>query len=143
MAANIITLTTDFGTADSYAPAMKGVMLSINPACTIIDITHDIAPRDIRGACFALSACYRYFPGGTIHVAVVDPGVGSARRPILIETDDYLFVGPDNGLFSFALAGQGVKNVFELTNASCFIFAVRNQKKPHPIGAEKTSNKSC
>lgn len=117
----IITLTTDFGLADTYVGTMKGVILSINPQCTIVDITHQVASRDITGGCFALSASYSFFPEGTIHVAVVDPGVGSTRRPILIEMEKYFFIGPDNGILSFVLTGQEVKNVFEITDTSCFL----------------------
>ena len=112
---SVITLTTDFGLSDHYAGTMKGVILSINPKCTIVDITHQIASQDVMGGCFTLSESYTFFPERTIHVAVVDPGVGSARRSILVETKKYLFVGPDNGIFSFVLAGKDVKNVFEIT----------------------------
>ncbi len=118
---NIITLTTDFGTGDTYAGTMKGVILSINPQCRIVDLTHQISPQDIMGGCMSLSASYGFFPNGTIHLAVVDPGVGSNRRPILIETEKYFFVGPDNGIFSFILSASEVKNVFELTNNSFFL----------------------
>lgn len=120
----IITLTTDFGTCDTYAGTIKGVILSINPQCTIVDITHQVAPQDIMGGCFALSSSYGYFPDGSIHLAVVDPGVGSTRRPILIETDNFFFVGPDNGIFSFILTGPDVKNIFEITNSAFFLPSV-------------------
>ncbi len=97
----IIALLTDFGTRDYFVGAMKGVMLSINESAKIVDITHEIAPQNILSASFTLSACYKDFPRGTIFVAVVDPGVGSERRAILVETEDYFFVAPDNGLLSF------------------------------------------
>lgn len=112
----IITLTTDFGTSDIYVGVMKGVILSINPKAHIVDLTHDIAPQDISGAGFALAAAYTYFPAGTVHVAVVDPGVGTARRAIVIETHNQFFVGPDNGLFSFVLRGRDVRRIVEITN---------------------------
>jgi S-adenosylmethionine hydrolase len=118
---NIITLITDFGTADTYVGTMKGVIISINPRCTIIDITHNIAPQDIRGGCFALQVSHKYFPAGTIHVAIVDPGVGSIRRPLLVETDKFFFIGPDNGILNQVLTQPGFKNVFEITNASYFL----------------------
>jgi len=124
MTASIITLTTDFGTADAYAGAMKGVILSINPQCTIVDITHEIAPQNILAGSLSLAAACGCFPKGTIHVGVVDPGVGSSRRPVLIDTENYFFVGPDNGLFSFALSGEGAKKVYELSNTAYF--------RPHP-----------
>jgi S-adenosyl-L-methionine hydrolase (adenosine-forming) len=97
----IITLLTDFGGSDYFAGAMKGVILSINPEATIVDISHEIPPQDIEAAAFNLLSCYRDFPAGTIHVAVVDPGVGSDRRAVVIECAEQLFVGPDNGLFSW------------------------------------------
>jgi S-adenosylmethionine hydrolase len=94
---------TDFGTRDYYVGAMKGVILSINPDARIVDITNDIEPQNITSAAFILSACYRDFPPATILVCVVDPGVGSTRRAIVVESNDHIFVGPDNGLFSFVL----------------------------------------
>lgn len=97
---SIVTLTTDFGMKDSFAGSMKGVILKINPQAQIVDITHDIGPQDIWEAAFALKTAYSYFPKGTVHLAVVDPGVGSGRRPIIVVTESYYFVGPDNGIFS-------------------------------------------
>jgi S-adenosylmethionine hydrolase len=96
---SFITLLTDFGTKDHYVASMKGTILSINPKCTLIDITHHVSPHDINEGAFILANAYSFFPKGTIHLSVVDPGVGSPRRPILIVTLNYLFVGPDNGLF--------------------------------------------
>src|SRR4029077_17295974 len=89
----IVTLLTDFGFDDYFVGAMKGVILTRSPSVTIVDITHTIPPHDIFAAAFILSAAYSYFPAGSIHLAVVDPGVGSDRRPILVETPEYLFVG--------------------------------------------------
>jgi len=96
----IITLTTDFGYKDPFVGIMKGVILGINPSVTITDICHDISPQNILEAAFALETSYKFFPHKTIHVAVVDPGVGSMRRPILVATDYHYFIGPDNGVFS-------------------------------------------
>lgn len=96
----IITLTTDFGTADHFVGAIKGVILGMAPKARIVDITHEIAPFDLNEAAFVLAQAWRWFPKGTIHVAVVDPGVGSARRPILVEARGHRFVGPDNGVFT-------------------------------------------
>lgn len=96
-----ISLLTDFGTADYFVGAMKGVILSINPKAVVVDITHEIPAQDVAAGAFTLFAAYDAFPAGTIHVAVVDPGVGSARRPIVVSADDHLFVGPDNGLFTY------------------------------------------
>ena len=97
----VITLLTDFGTADYFVAAVKGVILTINPQAYLVDITHEIPPQDIESGAFTLLTCYRDFPPGTIHLAVVDPGVGSTRRPIVVSAGSYCFVGPDNGLFSY------------------------------------------
>lgn len=110
---SIITLITDFGNGDEYVGAMKGVMLSINPDLRFVDITHSIPPRDIKKAAFILYKAYRHFPGGTVHLIVVDPGVGGGRNPIVVETDKYLFVAPDNGVLSLVLA-DGFK-VYKIT----------------------------
>lgn len=103
----IITLLTDFGLSDSYVAAMKGVIAGIAPQATVIDITHQIAPQNVRAAAYVLATALPYFPPGTIHVAIVDPGVGSARRPMAAQVGGYTLVGPDNGVFTYALpAGQ-------------------------------------
>jgi S-adenosyl-L-methionine hydrolase (adenosine-forming) len=98
----IITLLTDFGTSDYYVGAMKGVIMSQSPGTRIIDISHEIAPQAVLSGAYVLLGAYREFPDETIHLAVVDPGVGSSRRGIILRTDRYFFVGPDNGLFSLA-----------------------------------------
>lgn len=97
----LITLTTDFGYEDPFVGVMKGVILKINPRPTIIDLTHGIRPRDIQEAAFFIGTSYRFFPDDTIHVVVVDPGVGSRRRPIMVMADNHYFIGPDNGVFSY------------------------------------------
>jgi len=99
----IITLLTDFGLKDPYVGIMKGVILSINPDATIIDITHDITPQNIEEAAFLIEEYHRFFPPGTIHMAVIDPTVGSERRPIIVSKDNSVFIGPDNGLFTLIL----------------------------------------
>ena len=104
---SIITLLTDFGTRDYFVGAMKGVILSLNPHARIIDLSHEIPPQDIHAAAFNLLATYKDFPVGTIHVVVVDPGVGSNRRPILVECAGQFLVGPDNGLFSWICEREG------------------------------------
>ena len=103
MRPQIITLLTDFGLQDGYAASMKGVILQICPDAQLVDISHLIAPQSVRSGAFVLSACYEYFPHGTIHLAVVDPGVGTERGAIAIRTRSCFFVGPDNGLFSLIL----------------------------------------
>ena len=99
----IITLTTDFGLDDPYVAAMKGVILSLNPAVTIVDITHQVRPQQVAQATFLLAQALPYFPPGTIHVVVVDPAVGTARRALALATPRVLLVGPDNGVLSAAL----------------------------------------
>jgi S-adenosylmethionine hydrolase len=96
----IVTLTTDFGTADHFTAAMKGVILSVNPQTIIVDVTHEIHPFEITEGAFVLNQSWRWYPAKTVHVGVVDPGVGSDRRPILVEAGRHFFVGPDNGIFS-------------------------------------------
>ena len=119
-AQSIITLLTDFGTPDYFVGAMKGVVLSANPTAQIVDLTHDIPAQDIHAGAFNLLAVYKDFPSGTIHVAVVDPGVGSNRRPILIECAGQFFVGPDNGLFSWICEREGNWRAHHLTNVKFF-----------------------
>ncbi len=118
----IITLLTDFGTADYFVGAMKGAILSVSSGAIIIDITHEIPPHDIQAGAFTLAAAYKTFPAGTIHVAVVDPGVGSTRRPILVQAGEHFFVGPDNGLFGFVYESEAATNVrvFHLNRAEYF-----------------------
>ena len=122
----IITLLTDFGGQDYFVGAMKGAILSINPNACIVDITHEIPPQDIHAAAFNLLAAYESFPPGTIQLAVVDPGVGSARRAILVECGQQFFVGPDNGCFSWVCQREGNFRAFQLTNESFF---------RHPVSA--------
>lgn len=100
---SVITLTTDFGVDDAYVATMKGVILSINPEANIVDITHSIEPQNIRQAAFILDYSYRYFPKKTVHVAIVDPGVGSERRGVVLKTPSALFVAPDNGVLSYVI----------------------------------------
>lgn len=111
-----ITLTTDFGTRDWFAGTVKGVILGINTRARVVDITHEIPPGDIRAGAFALLASCRYFPKGTLHVAIVDPGVGSRRRAIAVRTTNYVFIGPDNGVLSWALRGEKINSIRLLEN---------------------------
>ncbi len=99
--APVITLTTDFGTGDAYVASMKGVILSINPKAVIVDICHSVEPQNILQAAFILSNAHHYFPKGTIHLVVVDPGVGSQRKAILLKTPSAFFLAPDNGVLSY------------------------------------------
>ena len=114
----IITLTTDFGAADTWVGVMKGVILSLFPAAHIVDLTHEIPARDIRAAALALIDAVPYFPRGTVHLAVVDPGVGSDRKALAARKDGHFFVGPDNGVFSGFLPGE---YVLELNRPELFL----------------------
>jgi len=117
----VITFTTDFGTSDWFVGVMKGVALGIAPRARLVDITHDIRPGDVRGGAFALMAVCRYFPAGTVHVAVVDPGVGSQRRAIAVQTQHAFFVGPDNGVLSWALNREKVESIRQIENTTYFL----------------------
>jgi len=116
----VITLLTDFGTADYFVGAVKGAILSVNPNVVIIDITHETPAHDIEAGAFTLLAAYKTFPRGTIHVAVVDPGVGSSRRPIIVAANDQFFVGPDNGLFSYIYDREHSHRTFHVTASEYF-----------------------
>lgn len=116
MAKPIIALLTDFGTRDHYAGTIKGVALGICPDATLVDITHEIAPHDVLGGALELAAAVRYFPAGTIFLAVVDPGVGSARRGLAVDTGEYRFVAPDNGVLTQALRDLPPKRMVELSD---------------------------
>jgi len=120
----IITLLTDFGTKDSYVASIKGVILSINPHCLVVDITHQVSPHDIQEGAFILANAYSYFPKGTIHLSVVDPGVGGARKPILLVTQNYFFIGPDNGLFTLVAQRERVTQVVVLIEQRYFLSKV-------------------
>lgn len=112
----LITLLTDFGTKDYFVASMKGVILTIHPAARIEDVSHHITPHRIDEAAYCLRACYRTFPEGTVHVVVVDPGVGSNRRPILVKTGRYYFVAPDNGVLTPILSMEENVEIREIEN---------------------------
>ena len=112
----MITLTSDFGYEDPYAAEMKGVILTINPNANIIDITHGVEKFNIRMGAFMLASAAPYFLRGTVHLVVVDPGVGTERRAILVQTKQGFFVGPDNGILMLAAQYQGIESAYELTN---------------------------
>jgi len=113
----IVALLSDFGTRDGYVGIMHGVILGINPKAKVVDIGHDIAPQDVHAAAFVLSTAYPYFPEDTIHVVVVDPGVGSERRAIAVRTSRSTFVAPDNGVLSYVFARESISQVVHITNA--------------------------
>ncbi len=114
----IITLTSDFGYKDPFVGIMKGVIAGINPDASVIDLSHGVAPQDIMGAALLLRHSVSFFPRGAVHVVVVDPGVGSGRRPILIETAANFLVGPDNGALSLACADAIPLRIIQLSNAA-------------------------
>lgn len=119
-----IALLTDFGTKDYFVGAMKGAILSIDKNAQIIDISHEIEPQNIKSASFVLQSCFENFPKKTIFVAVVDPGVGSRRRAVLVESEKYFFIAPDNGLLSFVFENSENIRVFELTNKEFFAVTI-------------------
>src|SRR5262249_32572474 len=107
----IVTLLTDFGLDDAYVGTLKGVMLEINPRAQLVDLAHTIPPQDIRPASLLLEAAWPFFPAGTVHLAIVDPGVGTARRSIAVQAGGHYFVGPDNGLLGFCFDLPGARGV--------------------------------
>lgn len=113
---SILTLLSDFGLKDPYVAEMKAVILSIHPQVRLVDISHEIEKFNIREGAFVLASAAPYFPSGTIHVAVVDPGVGTKRRPIIVETKHEFYVGPDNGLLMLAAQKEGVDHVYHVNN---------------------------
>lgn len=119
----LIALLTDFGVADGYPGVMKGVILGIAPATPLVDLTHEIPPQDVRAGAWVLHTAWRYFPEGSVFLCVVDPGVGSDRRPIALRAGERIFVGPDNGLFSYVLAEH--TDAHAVTLASPRYFAAR------------------
>ena len=121
---SLITLLTDFGAGDGYVGVMKGVILGIAPDVRIVDLSHEVGAQDIAAGAFILKRAYRYFPPDAIHVAVVDPGVGSARRGILLVTEHGRFVGPDNGLFTYPLADAAAPAAYELREPAYRLLAV-------------------
>lgn len=122
---------------------MKGVMLAINPEAALVDITHEVAPGDIRAGAFALAASCGFFPKGTVHLAVIDPGVGSQRRAIAVQTNDYLFVGPNNGVLGWALAKTKVKAIHVLQNENYLLQNISQTFHGRDIFAPVAAYLSC
>ena len=121
-----ITLITDFGLQDGYVGVMKGVISNINPSASVIDISNTIAAQDIFQAACVLNNSYSYFPKGTIHVVVVDPGVGSDRKILCLKTEDYVFLAPDNGVLSFVIEKDESPSIREVTNGKLFLPRLSN-----------------
>ena len=126
----IITLTTDFGDKDAYVGIIKGVICNIYPYAKIVDVTHNVPPQDIWHANFIIENIYSFYPHKTIHLCVVDPGVGSKRKPILIETKNYYFIGPNNGSFTSALEKEELINIVELTEQKYWLADHKGQVNP-------------
>ena len=122
----VITLTTDYGTNDHLVGVLKGVILRIAPHATIVDINHHVVPFDVLDGALTIAAAYRYFPARTVHVVVVDPGVGTARRPILVTADPFYFVAPDNGVLSLIYERQSAVSVRHITAQHYFLNPVSN-----------------
>ena len=123
---SIITLLTDFGVRDEYVGLMKGVILTIHPTATIVDITHQIDGQDIAQAAFAIHNCYRYFPTGSVHLVVVDPGVGTHRSLLALKLEQHYFVAPDNGVLSLLIEEADVADLVKITNSNFFLSSVSN-----------------
>jgi S-adenosylmethionine hydrolase len=121
-----ITLTTDFGRDSTYVAAMKGVILSINPAAVIVDISHTIAPQNIAQGAFVLGEATRWFPRDSIHVAVVDPGVGTSRKIVYARVGEQQYICPDNGLLSYVCRDSRAEHAIEVSNRSLFLSEVSN-----------------
>jgi len=120
MSRGCITLLTDFGTTDPYVAAMKGAALSVNPDVQLVDVSHEVAPHDVAEAGYLLAYSYRHFAAGTVHVAVVDPGVGSERRILAAEVEGQVLMAPDNGLLSLALGERPAARLVNVTSARFF-----------------------
>ncbi|HVP26687.1 MAG TPA: SAM-dependent chlorinase/fluorinase [Candidatus Bathyarchaeia archaeon] len=124
MPRSIVTLTTDFGLRDSYVAEMKAVILSINPSTVIVDVSNEIEKFNIRMGAYTLACAAPYFPTGTIHVAVVDPNVGTKRKAILVQTERAYFIGPDNGILALAARNQSIRHVYEVSNRKLMLSKV-------------------
>lgn len=124
MIMSIITLLTDFGTEDEYVGLMKGVILTINPRATIVDITHRIGSQDVVQAAFTIYTSYRYFPAGSVHLVVVDPGVGTGRHLLALEMRKHIFIAPDNGTLTLLMDEADITSLIRLTNSDFFLTPV-------------------
>jgi S-adenosylmethionine hydrolase len=142
MSLRLISLTTDFGLAGHFVGTMKGVILGIAPSARLVDITHQITPFNVGEAALVIAQAWRYFPERSIHLVVVDPGVGSTRRPILVEADGHYFIGPDNGVFSMIYDAAPSK-VREITNAKLRLGAVSRTFHARDIFAPAAAHSAC
>ena len=143
MRSPLITLTTDFGHKDPYVGVMKGVVLSICPEARLVDLTHEIPPQGVSEAAFVLAQSFAYFPSGTIHVAVVDPGVGTSRTPIIARTDRHFFVGPDNGVFGWVERSAPFVEVVAVQNPEVMLPSVSNTFHGRDVFAPAAAHLAC
>ena len=143
MSRPVITLTTDFGQTDGYVGAMKGVILSICPDASLVDISHEIRPQAVEQAAYVLSTAVTYYPPGTIHLVVVDPGVGSERRPIAVQTARATYVSPDNGVLSLALSHDPARQAVHLTESSYRLSQVSTTFHGRDIFAPAAAHLAC
>ena len=141
-----ISLLTDFGLDDNFVGVMKAVIAKVNPRAKVLDICHAVQPQDILQAAFLLAASLSYFPRGTVHLVVVDPGVGSKRTPIIVKTRNYIFVAPDNGVLSLALEKEKPLKIIEINNARYFLKPVSTTFHGRdifaPVAAQLSSGKA-
>jgi S-adenosylmethionine hydrolase len=139
----VVTLLSDFGLKDPYVAEMKAVILSISPETCIVDITHEIEKFNIHVGAFVLASAAPYFPPDTVHVAVVDPGVGTKRRPVIVETKQGFYVGPDNGLLMLAAQKEEIVKVYHIVNAKCMLSKVSNTFHGRDIFAPAAARLTC
>ena len=139
----IITMLTDFGTADEYVGVMKGVMLSICPSVSVVDISHHIEPQDTTQAAYMIPAYFHFFPAGTVHIIVVDPGVGSQRAILAVQFREHFFIAPDNGVLSLLLSDQKSDTIIRVSNSDFFLEPVSTTFHGRDIFAALAGHVSC
>ena len=140
---SVISIVSDFGTDDEYVGVMKGVMLSINPSASIVDITHQIAPQDIRQAAFLIPSYYHFFPEGTVHIVVVDPGVGSQRSILALSHRNHFFIAPDNGVLTLLLKAEKSDTIIRVDNPDYFLKPLSSTFHGRDIFAAVGAHLSC
>ena len=140
---SVISIVSDFGTDDEYVGVMKGVMLSINPSASIVDITHQIAPQDTRQAAYLIPSYYHFFPEGTVHIVVVDPGVGSQRSILALNHRKHFFIAPDNGVLTLLLNSEKSDTIIRVDNADYFLKPLSSTFHGRDIFAAVGARLSC
>ena len=140
---SVISILSDFGTDDEYVGVMKGVMLTVNPSVSIIDITHRIAPQDIHQAAYLIPSYYHYFPEGTVHIVVVDPGVGSRRSILAVNHQEHFFIAPDNGVLTLLLNAEKSDTIIRVDNSNYFLEPLSSTFHGRDIFAAVGAHLSC